>query len=70
LQQEAVESAALCKIFKANCINVRVKVESVISKNASMYKKHFSNMYRDVGMAVLKTTESRCRDGSVQEKHK
>ena len=24
-------------------------------------------MYRDVGMAVPKTTETRCRDGSVQE---
>ncbi len=30
------------------------------------YEKHFPKMYRDVGMAVLKTTETRCRDGSVQ----
>ena len=30
------------------------------------YEKHFPKMYRDVGMAVPKTTETRCRDGSVQ----
>ena len=30
------------------------------------YEKHFPKMSRDVGMAVPKTTESRCRDGSVQ----
>ena len=29
------------------------------------YEKHFQKMYRDVGMAVPKTTETRCRDGSV-----
>ena len=32
-------------------------------------KKHFQTMYRDVGMAVPKTTETRCRDGSVQARH-
>ena len=26
-------------------------------------------MYRDVGMAVPKTTKTRCRDGSVQGRH-
>ena len=26
-------------------------------------------MLKDVGMAVLKTTETRCRDGSVQARH-
>ena len=30
------------------------------------YEKHFQKMYRDVGMVVPKTTETRCRDGSVQ----
>ena len=30
------------------------------------YEKHFPKMLRDVGMAVPKTTETRCRDGSVQ----
>ena len=30
------------------------------------YEKHFPKMKRDVGMAVPKTTETRCRDGSVQ----
>ena len=33
------------------------------------YEKHFQKMYRDVGMAVPKTTETRCRDGSVQARH-
>ena len=33
------------------------------------YIKHFQKMYRDVGMAVPKTTETRCRDGSVQGRH-
>ena len=31
--------------------------------------KTFSKMYRDVGMAMPKTTETRCRDGSVQARH-
>ena len=30
------------------------------------YEKHFPKMWRDVGMAVPKTIETRCRDGSVQ----
>ena len=30
------------------------------------YEKHFPKMYRDVGMAVLKTTQTRYMDGSVQ----
>jgi len=29
------------------------------------YQKHFSKMYRDVGMAVPKTTQTRYMDGSV-----
>ena len=33
------------------------------------YEKHFQKMYRDVGMAVPKTTETKCRDGSVQGRH-
>ena len=33
------------------------------------YEKHLKKMYRDVGMAVPKTTETRCRDGSVQGRH-
>ena len=33
------------------------------------YEKHFQKMYRDVGIAVPKTTETRCRDGSVQGRH-
>ena len=38
-------------------------------KGANKYEKHFQKMYRDVGMAVPKTTETRCRDGSVQARH-
>ena len=30
------------------------------------YQKHFPKMYRDVGMAVPKTTQTRYMDGSVQ----
>ncbi len=37
--------------------------------DANKYEKHFQKMYRDVGMAVPKTTETRCRDGSVQARH-
>ena len=33
------------------------------------YEKHFQKMYEDVGMAVPKTTETRCKDGSVQTRH-
>ena len=33
------------------------------------YIKHFQKMYRDIGMAMPKTTETRCRDGSVQGRH-
>ena len=35
-------------------------------KYTNKYEKHFPKMWRDVGMAVPKTTETRCRDGSVQ----
>ena len=40
-----------------------------IGNNCLKYEKHFQKMYRDVGMAVPKTTETRCRDGSVQARH-
>ena len=35
-------------------------------KYTNKYEKHFPKMSRDVGMEVPKTTETRCRDGSVQ----
>ena len=38
-------------------------------RDANKYEKHVQKMYRDVGMAVPKTTETRCRDGSVQGRH-
>ena len=41
----------------------------VQKKGCKKYEKHFQKMYRDVGMAVPKTTETRCRDGSVQGRH-
>ena len=34
--------------------------------NFDKYEKHFAKMYRDVGMAVPKTTQTRYMDGSVQ----
>ena len=41
----------------------------VQKRDANKYEKHFQKMYRDVGMAMPKTTETRCRDGSVQGRH-
>ena len=35
-------------------------------RNANKYEKHFQ---KNVGMAVPKNTETRCRDGSVQARH-
>ena len=35
-------------------------------RDANKYKIHLQKMSRDVGMVVPKTTENRCRDGSVQ----
>ena len=35
-------------------------------KHTNKYEKHFPKMYRDVGMAVPKTTQTRYMDGSVQ----
>ena len=52
-------------------VNV-VEVQSILpvgsAKQSSLYKyeKHFQKMQRDVGMAVPKITDIRCRDGSVQ----
>ena len=52
------------------CIGTLVKVKHE-RKHGTMYKyeKHFQKMYRDVGMAVPRTTETRCRNGSVQARH-
>ena len=41
----------------------------VQKRDANKYEKHLKQMYRDVGMAVPKTTETRYRDGSVQARH-
>ena len=35
-------------------------------RHTNKYEKHFPKMYRDVGMAVPKTTQTRYMDGSVQ----
>ena len=35
-------------------------------KHTSKYEKHFPKMYRDVGMTVPKTTQTRYMNGSVQ----
>ena len=42
---------------------------AVVADISKKYIKHFQKMYRDVGMAMPKTTETRCRDGSVQGRH-
>ena len=42
---------------------------ALIDHNYYKYEKHFQKMYRDVGMAMPKTTETTCRDGSVQGRH-
>ena len=41
----------------------------VQKRDANKHEKHFQKMYRDVVLAVPKTTETRCRDGSVQGRH-
>ena len=38
----------------------------VLNTNNVKYEKHFPKMYRDVGMAVPKTTQTRYMDGTVQ----
>ena len=43
--------------------------EHFLTATVYKYEKHFQKMHRDVGMAVPKTTETRCRDGSVQGRH-
>ena len=35
-------------------------------RHTNKYEKHFPKMYRDVGMAVPKTTQTRYMDGTVQ----
>ena len=53
-----------------SCTSVGLIMASSGSRDYSLkYEKHFQKMYRDVGMAVPKTTETRCRDGSVQARH-
>ena len=49
--------------------NQNIGLNSYCSCTCNKYEKHFQKMYRDVGMAVPKTTETRCRDGSVQGRH-
>ena len=38
----------------------------LLCKNTNKYEKHFPKMLGDVGMAVPKSTETRCRDSSLQ----
>jgi len=49
------------------------KDRSMFCKFQSMFAKKvlktFQEMLKDVGMAVPKTTATRCRDGSVQARH-
>ena len=50
-------------------INTCVSIDNIRRPTLYKYEKHFQKMYRDVGMAVPKTTETRYRDGSVQARH-
>ena len=55
---------------EVNCAHMHAHGNySRINHKDNKYEKHFQKMYRDVGMAVPKTTETRCRDGSVQGRH-
>ena len=40
----------------------------IVADGQLLYTIHFPKMERDVGMTVPKTTETRYRDGSVQER--
>ena len=56
------------------CVQHAAFNKTIILSNCEIYysykyEKHFQKMYRDVGMAVPKTTETRCRNGSVQGRH-
>ena len=55
-----------CIFFSSSAVTWEQKYARV---HVYKYEKHFQKMYRDVGMAVPKTTETRCRDGSVQGRH-
>ena len=48
------------KLARTFCVLLYKKSTQTSMKNI------FPKMLRDVGMAVPKTTETRCRDGSVQ----
>ena len=40
--------------------------DTVVQQKSNKYENHFSKMYRDVRMAVPKTTQTRYMNGSVQ----
>ena len=48
--------------------NLRVQL-SISTQYIYTSIKNILKMLKDVGMAVPKTTETRCRDGSVQARH-
>ena len=63
-------AVAVSWILKEACKNNILFSELLYRKKG--YKqvlKTFLKMLKDVGMAVPKTTETRCRDGSVQARH-
>ena len=67
LLQLNCENSIICSQNIANFSEFFQDVSAIAYKY--MYEKHFPKMYRDVGMAVPTTTETRCRDGSVQARH-
>ena len=60
----------LCTLVLQGCVihGDRTIMSFLHNKHSLMYikyEKHFPKMYRDVGMAVPKTTQTRYMDGSV-----
>ena len=62
------EFSCTCTLYINKCVCHTYIMYDTCTLYTSM-KNIFKKMYRDVGMAVPKTTETRCRDGSVQGRH-
>ena len=52
-----------------NCNSSTVACLQFVGIHYHKVLKTFLIMLKDVGLAVPKTTETRCRDGSVQARH-
>ena len=61
LHRESTDS-----LIQGYSVTLLVKCKLMSKNDVIKYEKHFPKMYRDVGMAVPKTTQTRYMDGSVQ----